>query len=73
VDSLLDLLVKPATAPQWSDGPRISERIAQLLQKLDQGNQPPTQAQQKLGKDLAVALRDALERVRKYLGRFTSM
>ncbi|MBK8060172.1 MAG: glycosyl hydrolase [Gemmatimonadetes bacterium] len=73
VDSLLDLLVKPATAPQWSDGPRISERIAQLLQKLDQGNQPPTQAQQKLGKDLAVELRDALERVRKYLGRFTSM
>jgi len=73
VDSLLDLLVKPATVPQWSDGPRISDRIGALLRNVGQGNQAPTQEQQKLGKALAVELRDALERVRKYLGRFTTM
>ncbi len=73
VDSLLDLLVKPATVPQWSDGPRISDRIGALLRNVGQGNQAPTQEQQKLGKALAVELRDALERVRKHLGRFTTM
>ncbi len=73
VDSLLDILVKPATVPYWSDGPRISDRIGALLRNIDQGNFAPTAAQQKLGKDLAVELRDALERVRKYLGRFTTM
>ncbi|MFP5354824.1 MAG: hypothetical protein ACLGIK_06660, partial [Gemmatimonadota bacterium] len=73
VDSLFDILVKPATVPYWSDGPRISDRIGALLRTVDQGNTPPTAAQQKLGKDLAVELRAALERVRKYLGRFTTM
>jgi photosystem II stability/assembly factor-like uncharacterized protein len=72
-DSLLDLLVKPAGVPYWSDGPRISDRIGALLRNIDSGNFPPTPAQQKLGKDLAVELRDALERVRRYLGRFTTM
>lgn len=72
-DSLLDLLVKPAGVPFWSDGPRISDRIGALLRNIDSGNFPPTPAQQKLGKDLAVELRDAMERVRKYLGRFTTM
>jgi hypothetical protein len=72
-DSLLDLLVKPAGVPYWSAGPRISDRIGALLRNIDSGNFPPTPAQQKLGKELAVELRDALERVRKYLGRFTTM
>ncbi|MGQ0646703.1 MAG: WD40/YVTN/BNR-like repeat-containing protein [Gemmatimonadaceae bacterium] len=72
-DSLLDLLVKPAGVPFWSDGPRISDRLGALLRNMDSGNFPPTPAQQKLGKDLAVELRNALERVRKYLGRFTTM
>jgi photosystem II stability/assembly factor-like uncharacterized protein len=73
VDSLFDLLVKPAGVPYWSDGPRISDRIGALLRNVDSGNFPPTPAQQKLGKELAVELRDALERVRRYLGRFTTM
>jgi hypothetical protein len=73
VDSLFDLLVKPATVPQWSDGPRISDRIGALLRNVGQGNSAPTQEQQKLGKELAVELRAALERVRKTLGRFTTM
>ena len=73
VDSLFDILVKPATVPFWSDGPRISDRIGALLRNVDSGNFPPTSAQQKLGKELAVELRAALERVRKYLGRFTTM
>jgi hypothetical protein len=65
--------VKPATVPQWSDGPRISDRIGALLRNVGQGNSAPTQEQQKLGKELAVELRAALERVRKTLGRFTTM
>lgn len=73
VDSLFDILVKPADVPYWSDGPRISDRIGALLRNVDSGNFPPTPAQQKLGKELATELRDALERVRKYLGRFTTM
>ncbi len=73
VDSLFDVLIKPATAPYWSDGPRISDRIGALLRNVDAGNFPPTTAQQKLGKELAVELRDALERVRKVLARFTTM
>ena len=73
VDSLFDILVKPATVPYWSDGPRVSDRIGALLRNVDSGNFPPTDAQQKLGKELAVELRQALERVRKYLGRFTTM
>lgn len=73
IDSLLDLLVKPATVPQWSDGPRISDRIGALLRNVGQGNSAPTQEQQKLGKELATELRAALERVRKTLGRFTTM
>ncbi len=73
IDSLFDILVKPATVPYWSDGPRISDRIGALLRNIDSGNFPPTQAQSKLGKELAIELRDALERVRKYLGRFTTI
>ena len=73
VDSLFDILVKPADVPYWSDGPRISDRIGALLRNIDSGNFPPTAAQQKLGKELATELRTALERVRKYLGRFTTM
>ena len=73
VDTLLDILAKPATAPQWTGGPRISERIGALLRNVGQGNSAPTGEQAKLGKELAVELRDALERVRKYLGRFTTM
>lgn len=73
VDSLLDILAKPSTAPQWTGGPRISERIGALLRNIGQGNQAPTGEQQKLGRELAVELREALERVRKYLGRFTTM
>lgn len=73
VDSLLDILAKPSTAPQWTGGPRVSERIGALLRNIGQGNQAPTGEQQKLGKELAIELRDALERVRKYLGRFTTM
>jgi len=73
VDTLLDILAKPATAPQWTGGPRISDRIGALLRNVGQGNSAPTGEQAKLGKELAVELRDALERVRKYLGRFTTM
>lgn len=73
VDSLLDILSKPASAPSWTGGPRVSERIGALLRGVGQGNQAPTTEQQKLGKELAIELRDALERVRKYLGRFTTM
>jgi hypothetical protein len=73
VDSLLDILVKPASAPQWTGGPRISDRIGALLRNVGQGNSAPTGEQAKLGKELAIELRDALERVRKYLGRFTTM
>lgn len=73
VDSLFDILVKPATVPFWSDGPRVSDRIGALLRNIDSGNFPPTSAQQALAKDLAVELRQALDRVQKYLGRFTTM
>jgi len=73
VDSLFDILVKPADVPYWSDGPRISDRIGALLRNIDSGNFPPTSAQKALGKELATELRAALERVRKYLGRFTTM
>lgn len=73
VDSLLDILAKPSTAPQWTGGPRISDRIGALLRNIGQGNSAPTGEQAKLGKELAIELRDALERVRKYLGRFTTM
>ena len=73
VDSLFDILVKPATVPFWSEGPRISDRIGALLRNVDSGNFPPTGAQQALAKDLAVELRQALERVQRYLGRFTTM
>lgn len=73
VDTLLDILAKPSSAPQWTGGPRISERIGALLRNVGQGNSAPTAEQGKLGKDLAIELRDALERVRKYLGRFTTM
>lgn len=73
VDSLLEILAKPSTAPQWTGGPRISDRIGALLRNIGQGNSAPTGEQAKLGKELAIELRDALERVRKYLGRFTTM
>ena len=73
VDSLFDILVKPAGVPFWSDGPRVSDRIGALLRNVDSGNFPPTAPQQGLAKELAVELRQALDRVRKYLGRFTTM
>jgi hypothetical protein len=73
VDSLLDILVKPAGVPFWSDGPRVSDRIGALLRNVDSGNFPPTGPQQGLAKALALELRQALDRVQKYLGRFTSM
>ncbi len=72
-DSLLDLLVKPSDVPFWSDGPRISDRIEDLMRNIDSGNFPPTSAQKKLKSELAVELRDALERVRRFLGRYTTM
>ena len=73
IDSLVDILVKPTTAPFWSEGPRISDRIGALLRTIDAGNFPPTTPQQALGKALAVELRQVLERVQRTLSRFTTM
>jgi len=73
VDSLFDILVKPTSRPFWSEGPRISDRIGALLRNVDSGNFPPTGPQRALARDLAVELRQALERVRAHLGRFTTM
>ena len=73
VDTLITTLTKPANAPYWSAGPRISERIGALLRNVDSGNFPPTGPQQALSKDLAVELKAALDRVQKYLGRYTTM
>lgn len=68
-DSLIDLLVKPTSRPFWSEGPRVSDRIGALLRNVDSGNFPPTGPQAALARELAVELREALERVRRYLAR----
>jgi photosystem II stability/assembly factor-like uncharacterized protein len=73
VDSLFDILVKPSTAPYWSEGPRISDRIGALLRNADSGNFPPTPQQKVLGRELAVELRQALDRVQRTLSRMTTM
>lgn len=69
LDSLVTTLAKPANYPYWSEGPRVSERIGNLLRNVDSGNFPPTGPQQALSKELAVELRAAMERVRQFLSR----
>ncbi len=69
LDSLVTTLAKPANYPYWSEGPRVSERIGNLLRNVDSGNFPPTALQQALSKELAVELRAAMERVRQFLSR----
>ena len=69
LDSLVTTLAKPANYPYWSEGPRVSERIGNLLRNVDSGNFPPTAPQQALAKELAVEGRAAMERGRQFLGR----
>ena len=61
VDTLITTLTKPANAPYWSAGPRVSERIGALLRNVDAGNFPPTGPQQALSKELAAELKAVRE------------
>ena len=69
VNELLDLLVKPVTAPYWSEGPRIADQIGNLLRKVEALNASPTRAQVTLSTELATELRQALETVTRALAR----
>jgi hypothetical protein len=73
LDSLVTTLTKPANYPYWSEGPRVSERISNLLRNVDSGNFPPTGPQRGLSQELAVELRAAMERVRQFLARQVMM
>jgi hypothetical protein len=73
VDTLITTLTKPANYPYWSEGPRVTERLGNLQRSVDAGNFPPTTPQQALSRELAIELKQALDRVQKYLGRYTTM
>jgi hypothetical protein len=73
LDSLVTTLTKPANYPYWSEGPRVSERISNLLRNVDSGNFPPTGPQRALSQELAVELRAAMDRVRQFLARQVMM
>ena len=69
VDTLLDALVKPSIAPFWSEGPRIADRVGNLLRNLQALNAQPTGPQRALSTELATELRIALDAVARKLSR----
>ena len=73
VDALITTLTKPANYPYWSEGPRVTERLGGLQRNVDAGHFPPTAPQQALSRELATELKQALDRVQKYLGRYLTM
>ena len=73
VDTLITTLTKPANYPYWSEGPRVTERLGNLQRSVDAGSFPPTTPQQALSRELAIELKQALDRVQKYLGRYLTM
>jgi photosystem II stability/assembly factor-like uncharacterized protein len=71
VDSLIDALVKPSDIPTYSDGPKLANRIQQLLGNLGRGSHAPTGAQAEFSVELATEMRRLLDDARRILGRTT--
>jgi len=51
----------------------VTERLGGLQRNIDAGNFPPTGPQQALSRELAIELKQALDRVQRYLGRYLTM
>jgi photosystem II stability/assembly factor-like uncharacterized protein len=69
IDQLFDVLIKPVDRPYWSEGPRVANRIGNLLRKIEAVYAVPTTGQAALTVELAIELRQALEGVARQLGR----
>ena len=69
INALLDALVKPSIAPYWSEGPRIADRVGNLLRNIEMLNAAPTGPQKTLSLELAAELREAMDVVARRLNR----
>jgi photosystem II stability/assembly factor-like uncharacterized protein len=69
VQALVDALVKPSDIPNYSDGPKLANRIQQLLGNLGRSANAPTAAQGAFSVELATEMRRLLDDARRILGR----
>ena len=67
LQALEDGLTRPAGRPFWSEGPRLIDRVTDLLGQIDRTDAVPTQAQLTYWAELVIELRDAIGRVNAFL------
>lgn len=67
LQDLEDLLSRPKGKPFWTEGPRLVDRISDLLGQIDRTDALPTQAQLTYWAELVIELREALGRVNEFL------
>lgn len=67
IQALEDSLARPKGKPFWSAGPRLLERVQDLLGQIDRTDALPTQAQLTYWAEMVIELRESLGRVNDFL------